>query len=231
MKKIGIFHHLGMGDAIDCSAIVRKYCKNYDIVYIFSKKKYTTSIKKLFRDLNNLNIIEVDDTNDQTERRDVNQFFKDNIDVTPFILGHENYRQMGSLSCSEIFYVLAGEQYTLKYDGFYYKRDELEEERVFKKLNPNNEKYIFVHDDPSRNLNINVNTNLKIIKNDPTESILDMLKILEFAEEIHCMCSSFLCFIDALSKQIKFKQLYLHPHIRPIVFNQQSFSNKWQFIL
>jgi hypothetical protein len=231
MKKIGIFHHLGMGDVIDCSAIVRKYSKNYDLVYIFSKKRYAASTKKLFRDLNNLNVIEVDDTNDYTERRDVNNFFKNNTDVIPFILGHENYRQIENLSCSEIFYKLAGEKYTSKYDDFYYQRDSLEEDRVFKKLNPNNEKFIFVHDDPSRNLNINVTTDLKIIKNDPTECIFDMLKILENAEEVHCMFSSFLCLIDTISKQIMFKKLYLHPRIRPIIFNPHSFSNKWNLSL
>ena len=48
----------------------------------------------------------------------------------------------------------------LTYDGkpnfkkTYWKRDLKNEKRVYKKLNPSNEDYIFVHDDPERNLKI-----------------------------------------------------------------------------
>jgi plasmid rolling circle replication initiator protein Rep len=60
---------------------------------------------------------------------------------------------------------------------------------------------MFVHDEPSLGYNItkieNPN-NLKIIKNDTTESIFNMIGIMENASEIHCMESSIRCLIDHL---------------------------------
>jgi len=55
--------------------------------------------------------------------------------------------------------------------------------------------------------------NRKIIKNDPTESIFDMIAILAEAEEIHCMESSIRCFIDNLPEVNC--PLYMHVGFRP----------------
>jgi hypothetical protein len=235
MNSIGIYHHLGLGDTIECSAIVRKLSEQYDKVYLFAKSKYKEMISTLYKDLNNLEIICVSD-DPSKERQDVNKFFSDNPEIERFILGHENYfsnlqfYNHMNLSCTEAFYYLARMPYLYKYKGFYLERNSEEEERIFNKLNPNNEKYVFVHDDSKLGFNINIDSELKIIRNDITENMFHMIKILENAEEIHCMSSSFLCLIDCLSEKINFKKLFLHYKVRNVQIYPNSLSNKWTIL-
>ncbi len=235
MKSIAIYHHLGLGDMIECSSIVREYYKQYNKVYLFCKSKYIDMVKTLYIDLKNLYLIPVSD--DPTfERNDVNNFFISNPEIQRFVLGHENYFSKITyynnlnFSCSEAFYDLAKLPYSIKYKNFHLERNLLEEERIFNKLNSSNEKYIFIHDDSKRGFNLNIETKYKIIKNDVTENIFYMVKILEKAEEIHCMSSSFLCLIDCLSEKADFKNLFLHYGIRNVAVSSNSISKKWKII-
>jgi hypothetical protein len=235
MKQIGIYHHVGLGDSIECNAIVRQYANLYDKVFVFAKYIYTDTIKYMYRDLKNIEIVSIANSNPQ-ERMDVDLFFKKNLYVEKIIIGHEDYSKFyeyynqKGYSCSEAFYDLAKIDYKNKYNNFFVKRNNDEEDRVFKKLNPKNEKYIFVHDDPSRGFEIKINSSYKIIKNDISENIFYMLKILENAEEIHCMSSSVLCLIDCLSEKIQFKKLFLHSSVRSVFAGPNSISNQWKKI-
>jgi hypothetical protein len=235
MRTVGIYHHLGLGDTIECNAIVRKYCSECDWVYIFSKRKNFFMVKELYKDLRNLNIVCITD-DPVLERQEVEAFFNKNLKMEKIIVGHEKYfpklneYEKNGLSCSEAFYDIAGVPYNLKYENFFYERDHEEEERVFNKLNPTGEKFIFVHDDPTRGYNISIDSKLKIVKNDTTENMFNMLLVLERAEEIQCMSSSFFCLIDCLSKQTKFNKLYLHRGIRNVFAGKNSFSQQWNII-
>jgi hypothetical protein len=235
MNSIGIYHHLGLGDTIECSAIVRKLSEQYDKVYLFAKSKYKEMISTLYKDLNNLEIICVSD-DPSKERQDVNKFFSDNSQVERFILGHENYFTNTALfnhlgiTCAEAFYYLARIPYSYKYNGFYLERNLLEEERIYNKLNPNNEKYIFIHDDEKLGFKISADTKLKIIKNDTTENLFHMIKVLENAEEIHCMSSSILCLIDSMIEKANFKNLFLHYNVRKFPLTPNYLNKKWTIL-
>lgn len=232
-EEIIIYHHLGLGDSIECNAIVRNYAKQYKNVYIFSKTRNLESVEFMYRDLHNINIVPIITEN---ERYEFELFMRKNH-KNLLLVGHEKYfpfvKQYESrgFSCTEAFYEIANIDYRKKYDDFYFLRDNKEEERVYNKLNPKNEKYIFVHDDSNRGFNLNIKTNYKIIKNDPTENIFYMLKVLEKAEEIHCMSSSFLCLIDCMTSKIDFKSLNLYYNIRNVFFGPNTLSKKWKIIL
>ena len=78
------------------------------------------------------------------------------------------------------------------------------------KLNPLKEPFAFVHDDKERGFVIepeHVDSKLKIIKNDPTENVFHFAKIIEEAEEIHCMESVYKSLVDVLNPNGK---LYFH---------------------
>jgi hypothetical protein len=82
-------------------------------------------------------------------------------------------------------------------------------------LNPNEEKYIFVHDDASRGFSIDmdrIKTDHKIIMNDKRFNVFDYITLLENAEEVHFMQSSFkelMC-----SYEMKKTILYQHNYVR-----------------
>jgi hypothetical protein len=94
-----------------------------------------------------------------------------------------------------------------------------EESRVFDKLNPNHEEYIFVHDDPNRNHRLNmdlvkelVGKDIKVIRNDPSESIFFYPMILQNAKQIHMMESSFRCLIEGIPTEGT--EFYFHHYVR-----------------
>jgi hypothetical protein len=88
----------------------------------------------------------------------------------------------------------------VRHEAFGLKRDMGEENRVFYKLNPSDEPYIFLHDSPERGYVIDRshfnNKNLKVIENDLDENPLHLLRIIEEATEIHCIESSLKTLIE-----------------------------------
>tara|TARA_R100000234_G_scaffold96214_2_gene64508 strand:+ start:1236 stop:2624 length:1389 start_codon:yes stop_codon:yes gene_type:complete len=216
-KEVYIHHHLGLGDHIDCNAMVRSYLKpqyGLDRVCLFAKDNYYDLIKYMYRDDPRIVVLKVDKN---SEHEDVINFIKENkINPGRFLrVGHENYpwgkeKELG-MGCAEIFYKLVGIDYSKRFDDFYFLRDEKEEQRVFEKLNPENCEYVFVHDDPSRGFSIPddkiydmCGEKIKIIKNDMSENLFHFCKILENAKQIHCMESCFRSLVETLDTKGEF---------------------------
>ena len=57
MKKIYLWPAQGFGDAICLNALIRNICDEYDLVYLFCSEHFCKSIKWMFRDIKNLNFI------------------------------------------------------------------------------------------------------------------------------------------------------------------------------
>ena len=139
------------------------------------------------------------------------------------------------LRLAKAFYHTAGIPYQVKFDDFYFERDYEEEDRVYKKLNPHGDKYVFVHDDIPRGFLIDVNfrrkkssherKGYKIIRNDASENIFHMTKVFENAEEIHCMSSSIATLVDCIAAspllETNINQInkFLHWPVRKVVLN------------
>lgn len=214
-----IHHHLGLGDHIICNGLVRTLLnggKVYAGLGVFAKEEHTIKVRRMFDDENKITVIPI--PKNINEIAFTNHYIATN-NIINFIRcgfgGIDNFYSMGMIKkFDEVFYCMAGIPHKSRWSNFKIRRDMDEEARIFNKLNPNKEKYIFVHDDVNRGMVINPNNpnNLKIIKNDITESIFDMSMILENATEIHCMESSMRCLIEHVKTNCP---LYLHTSIRP----------------
>jgi len=219
-KELYIHHHLGLGDHLDCNGMVRYFLKtmeNVERICVFAKSKYYNLIKHMYRDDPSIVVLEV---GNDSEHRDVFKFIDNNgISRDKLIrVGHENYpwgkeKELG-MGCAEIFYKQVDLDYSKRFDEFYFDREQDEEQRVYDKLNPKDEEYVFVHDDPARGFKINDERifelngkNIKIIKNDMDENLFHFCKILENAKQIHCMESCFRSLVETLD--IK-GELYFH---------------------
>jgi hypothetical protein len=215
-NEIFIYHHLGLGDHIDCNAIARIYLKeyNYDKVNIFAKQKYFKMINFMFRDEPNIEVINIPGDD---EKREVHNTLQKNKGGRLVQIGHDNYpwgkeKELG-MGCAEIFYKSVGIKFNRRFDDFFFEREQKEEERVYNKLNPKNEKYIFVHDDPARGFEIpddkikELAGECKIIRNDMEENMFHFCKVLENAHQIHCMESSFRSLVETLDIQ---GELFFH---------------------
>jgi len=233
-----IIGHLALGDQFIINGIIRYYSNIYNNVYIVSKKKYVKSIESIYNDNINIKIISVDTDNNILDYNHSIFKEKYNYDIIKIGLHNNNwYVNKSSLIIDNLpynFYKTFYEQLNLDYYEIrkrYEKinRNVTEEELFYKKTMKNyNDKYIFIHDNLDNTIQNNIfkeieypifHPNKNYYENNPylnhlwnnsiSNNILDYCKILENAEEIHVIFSSFLnlCMFLDLSK-VKNKYLY-----------------------
>ena len=182
----------------------------HDSVDVFSKKHHLEMVEFMYRDDPKINVISINPRDANHELELVYEHAKRNSQKDFLRVGHEFYSKEPSSekNCWEYFYEQLNIPHHIKVDYFKLKVDRQEEQRVYDKLNPNNEDYIFVHDESSTShYPLKIESNLKVIKNDSTENAFYFTKILREAKEIHVVESSFKCMLDLLDTQGK---LYYH---------------------
>lgn len=212
-KNLFIHHHLGLGDHFDCNGMVRYLKKelNYDQVSVFAKDNYYEMVNYMYRDDSYINVIKIDRHQEYEEVfKIINSCDSQKNDL--LTVGHQHYDHTAKKkNCWEIFYDQINIPYSVRKSFFYVERDKSSEENLFHKLNPENLPFAFIHDDRDRGFILNStyikNKKLHIIKNDISENIFDFIGILERAEEVHCMESSFKTLVDIYCTQEK---LFFH---------------------
>lgn len=223
-----IFPHFGLGDAIIINGLVRHFCSIYDSVVYFSSDIYFSSIKYMFRDLKNLNVINFGDLGSVFQN--CKNFISNNglendvIEIGYEKLYHEcNHKNPGT-PFYKGFYTMFDMDPLNRFDNFLYERNFDYEDYVFNYLNPKNEEYIFIIDDPEHhlgNLKINeekIKNNFKIIKynkrlnyNDERFLLFNYGKIIENAKEVHSVETGFLEFIFSMNYDVP---VYIHSYLR-----------------
>ena len=165
----------------------------------------------MYSDLPNLKIISI--SNDIEVEQYIKKYGLDNNLIKIGFSELNSY--IPPYSFDEVFYILCGLDFKNRFELFYVPRDYESEEKVFNELNPENEPYIFIHDDPNRGFKIDrskISSNLKIIENNLKYSIFEMLKIIENASEVHVMQSSLKDLIN--SYKIDKPKFFLHNYVR-----------------
>lgn len=225
---------MGLGDHIMCNGIVRYYANLNDKVYVFCKHDYCEDVNYMFRDDKRIELIPVVDYDSAAIAINSNPHIKQNLIVvggngTPEknIQHVYNYLHRG-IRLDRVFYGMAEVPFENKTLLFYFERNFSNEKKLIEDLNPSNVPYIFVHDDPARGFNMDMNKirkDLLIIK--PAASaavgykIFDYLGLLENAEEIHVMESCFQVLLD--TQRFEKPSLFLHRYIR----NYYNFYNDY----
>ena len=218
MFDLYIHHHLGLGDMIHCNGMIRYILENLaDVrdVYTFSKNRYVEMTNWMYRDEPRIKVVCIDENSN--ERHQVDMKIASIATKDPSIqflrVGHEFYREgsneNGPMPCDMIFYNQLNIPFSARLDYCHWDRDYDEEERVFKKMVPEGEDYIFIHDDPNRKEQqggfvipeTTHRTDLKIVRNDMSESIFHLGKVLTNAKEVHLMESSIRCMAEFLKPE------------------------------
>ena len=227
-KEIYIYHHLGLGDHITCNAIVRNYAKLYEKVHLFVKDRNLKNVEYLYRDLKNVDFIHGKGDND--EFVDFYFFTHRDINLMSLLVQNNEIERTGK-NFDEIFYEKSAIPFDRKYEDCFLLRDPEIEENLCRILNPTGEPYIFVHQDISRghimNLDHIKNKNIKIIESSyklddiKDNLIFHYMKLIEEAEEIHVMESSFSPMIDHFMKDRP--NVFLHKYMRPLCSVRKPF--------
>ncbi len=212
MNSIYVYTHLGLGDQITCHGIIRTMAEQYDRVYVFTKSRNAKNVSFMFRDDPRIRLILMDDA-------EVRSFISFNPNNRYLIVGHEAYTRIANnpkneLKIDEIFYQLAEVPFENKFSKFKLVRDKEREEKCFEFYKIKGP-YVFIHDKIEHP--ININSNLRIIRPDNQEFLLfDYLKIIEMAQEVHIITSSFHCLLDAI--QLKHPNLTLHINKNELIY-------------
>lgn len=209
MKILYIYTHLGCGDMISQSGIIRYKCEFYDRVYVFCKPHNVKTVSFLYHDEPKVKLILLDDAG-------VRSFMTFNPDNEYLIVGHEKFTQEFSnpsnkRKIDEIMYEMGQTPLEYKWSKFKVQRDYEREQMVFDSYKLKNNEYSFVHDKDRLRIKKHIPSGKHIHPDNMEFSLFDYLTVIERAREIHILNSSFFCLIDAL--QINKPNMYLHNYL------------------
>lgn len=202
MSKFHIYHHLGLGDHFICNGLVRELIKDQDEPYLFTKHHNLETVSQMYGDTN-LKLIGVNDDQDVANRVKLGD-----IGVQ---IGFHNLTQHDAFD--KQFYRLAGVPFEKRWNSFRINRNKKKENSLIYGLNLP-EKFALVHEDKSRGYSIDkVKINLPIVKLRPIQgfTIIDWLGVVDLADEVHVIDSSFMFLLDSVETNIP---LYIHRYSR-----------------
>ena len=214
-----IYHHMGLGDHFTCNGLVRYYYKQYDKIYLFCYKHFEDNINFMYRDLPNLQTIGLGSDNE------VEEYITKNVLHDKLIkIGFDKLRSLqNQVETFDLgFYVAENLPFSIRFDEYFVERNMDKEMELYKTLNPTDEDFIFVHEDPERGMFLDKNRirqDLKIIGNDKRFLIFDYIYLISKAKEVHVMQSSIKDMIN--SYYFPNTKFFLHNYVR----NYDSFAN------
>ena len=237
MSKVFIACHQGLGDHILCNGIYREYASINDRCVIGVKKKYAETIRYMLSDVKNIKIVLLPESKSWRYIRLWRIFYK-SIGYKILGLGSQglNFFPPG-VRFDQNFYDQAKLDFNKRWTSFHFPRNKAKEKILFEELQCETGKYIFLHEDNSRNFTINRNlikTNLKIVSpiNNITKSnFFDYAFVIENAAEIHCIESSFAALVESLQLDIKkFSHRYARHHALNDFRHEFTYKSSWTII-
>jgi hypothetical protein len=191
MKSIFIYQHLGLGDHIVCNGIIRTILEreNPDVLYMPVKECNLPSIIRMYEDEKRICLLPIDSTANNTEYAS-EYLFEEAVQSDKV---YEIYSR-GRPDWDKAFYDCAGLPFEKRWIETKFNRDRNREKFLESALEVDREPFVLVHDIYSINrANLKINSNLRIIKVEQVSNcIFDWCGIIEKAEEIHCLDSSFI---------------------------------------
>lgn len=191
MKSIFIYHHLGLGDHIICNGLVRELANREQarFVYLPTKSKYMNTVPRMYADDSRIVCVPVLGDQDVPHLPQIK--FCQNV----FKVGFEKCRVDWDVS----MYDSVSVPFEKRWTSFKCHRDMGREKMLEGIVNPDNEPFILVHDQTSvGRLPFTHREDIKVIKVEPvskdgwSDCLLDWCGLMQKAEEIHCVDSSFI---------------------------------------
>lgn len=234
MKKVPdlIFHHhTSLGDNFICNGIAHTYAENLcDRLHIPCHHRYYETVNCLYQDFDNIIIHPFSDDWATLEREMFSYAQENKWPVTR--IGFENvyYRDMLRVHCPKEcfavyfdrqFYEQANILFADRYKKFVLPKEISGADKVYETLTGSEKDYILIHKSSSVEKSYPIelwswrggkkNKDIKVIEIEEgqTNNMLDYVKLIENAKEIHCIPSSFFCLVDSICTKIN-ADLYFH---------------------
>jgi hypothetical protein len=229
IKKYYIYHHLGLGDHIILNGLIRNLIKDDGLYFLFCKKHNVKNVEFMYRDIKNLRLISIDtDT-------DVINFLNKNKINNLIKIGHDNlefFKRFYSCTWDEAFYRQMNVDFEERWNSFYYERDIKSENILYELLNPTNDKFVLIHNIDSTGTDridyTKINLPYKKIFVEKPHAIFDFGKLVDMAEEIHCVDSSFKHIVDSIPTK---GQLFYHKYYNAKHGESENHQHKKNWII
>lgn len=204
-SELIIYHHLGLGDHLICNGLVNYLSLNFDKVFLPVKKRNFNNVSYLYKENNKIHLFKV-----SNEEEDVLNYSLKN-DLKILKIGFENRKKPFNSG----FYKQLKLPYSVSKDYFSFPRDKEKEDTLYQHLVEHfrvKGKFALIHSESSQgNADIKTENDLDKIfirkDMDIFNNIFYYSKLIEHAEEIHCIDSSFLHLVD---RSITTDNLYFH---------------------
>jgi len=225
-NEVYIFHHLGMGDHIICNGLVRCIKEKYDILNVFCHPYHYGSVEFMYRDDVNINVIPVGVVSEIE-----NYIIKNNLNEKTIRVTASPTSPHSKFSWDELFYTQHGIDPNERWKKFKVLRDYEREKKLYNQLNPNNEKFVLIHSAGSDNVDridySKINDEYKkIFVKKYSENIFDFLYLIEKAEEVHCVESSFHLLVDLVDLN---DNIFFHTLQKSRGYSHKL-RNKWKIV-
>ena len=240
--SLNVYTYHGFGDYCIAFGILKEYAKIHDKLLCYTDKVDENSIntrKRLFSSIKNVEIMEEIYDDKKTHRNlgiahrkpwfDAVQPWYDN----PYLPIPEWFSENWVFDV--VWYKQADVPFQLKWDNFYFERNLKKEKEIFYDIIglKDNEKYIFLQEDPNRNMKIKreyIKSDIRLIEFSkfPEINVLDILYTVEKSKEVHTYNTGLATFMDLMN--INHDNLNYHKYIRPMIVEQHIYRLNWNFI-
>jgi hypothetical protein len=235
-----------LGDAIIVNSIVHRYAKDAEKLYLPARTSNLDTIKCLYQDHPNIEIVPY------VVKEDVDVFLKGktytkigapDIEFTDIYLPYISEAIPVPVNWDRQLYEFYDLPISAKYKGFQLPKHIEGSDELYQRLTQGDDNYCLVHQQTFHHSKIDLRLyewraqynlpQLKIIEITPdiTSNMLQYIKLIENAREIHCVPSSFFCLVDSVFDRTS-ANLFYH-NIRATTFmqvNSKWNNNKWNIV-
>ncbi len=231
MSSIVVYHPVGLGDHLACSGIVRTYATTHDRVGVFCLEQNYPSVSALYRDLPNVTVLRV------RSHRDIQRFrLRNAMHLTrnhyDRVLNVRVLDEESGIQYEKQLYRSANVPIENLWDKFLLQRDAAAERALMEKLHAPGA-YQFIHEDARFPLTPTKLSNLPALRPDLalTKNIFDYCSVIECAQEINVMDSSFMFLVDCLDYTAPNQKRFIHRYARPnMPWNLPLLRKQWTIL-
>lgn len=187
-QNIMVYHHLGLGDHFVCNGLVRHILEELQPIKLFlpTKTQYYSTVVQMYSDRKEVIPVKINDDKDVQHLSCLSEC------VGIIQVGFSKVREDWDVS----FYDSSGVPFEYRWSKFKAVRDASRENLLRSKLNllPN-DKFVLIHNKGSNNkaYELDIQTEHRKIFVEPlTDCVLDWCELIDSADQVHCIDSSFI---------------------------------------
>lgn len=247
-----VLPHMGTGDQIILNGMIRYLALFHESVLLVANRKQALTIEFMYRDIaDKVKFLYVDRDEDISpvygaDLGIMNSYSNKGYIILPLGNHRCDIKWLeGETDFAEAFYKQANVPYEVRWRYFFVARDEEREERMYRAgiSAMKTANYAFIHDDPTRQMTIrrdhdSISSELVLYHPNSSDTnpicgqpdvIFDYCKLIENAEELHMMDSSFAIMADCVCN-LGTKKRVLHAYAKGGEEYRKLYKTEWKFV-